>query len=100
MKEENYNPYEATIKSITEMCKKYGSFSDDRANDFLDNVRVKCKEAIEYANYCCGATSGEQANKDSGEDLCKTCGHHWTDFPMPLDHYVDHCDILDEKGLI
>jgi len=35
------------------------------------------------------------------KDLCKTCEHHWVDFPLLLDHYVSHCDILDEKyGLI
>jgi len=98
MKEENYNPYEAAIKSIAEMCKKYGSFSDDRANDFLDNVRVKCNEAIEYANNDGGEASGKQPAKDSGKDLCNTCSHYWTDFPLPLDHYEDHCDIVDEKG--
>ena len=98
MKEENYNPYETAIKSIVEMCKKYGSFSDDRANNFLDNVRVKCKDAIEYANNYGGEASGKQPDKGPVKDLCKTCSHYWTDFPMPLDHYVDHCDIVDKKG--
>lgn len=31
------------------------------------------------------------------KDLCKTCGHYWTDFPLPLDHYEPHCEIIDEK---
>ena len=31
------------------------------------------------------------------EDLCKTCQHYWLDFPLPLDHYVSHCDMLYEK---
>ena len=29
------------------------------------------------------------------KDLCKTCGHYWLDFPMPLDEYIGHCEILD-----
>lgn len=31
------------------------------------------------------------------QDLCGTCEHCWDDFPMPLDHYVTHCEILDRK---
>ena len=31
------------------------------------------------------------------KDLCKTCEYYWTDFPLPLDHVVCHCDIVDEK---
>ena len=31
------------------------------------------------------------------KDLCKTCEHYWTDFPLPLDTVVSHCEILDEK---
>ena len=31
------------------------------------------------------------------KDLCKTCKHHWYDFPMPLDHYISHCEIVDER---
>lgn len=31
------------------------------------------------------------------KDLCKTCEHYWQDFPLPLDHYVSHCSILDNK---
>ena len=32
------------------------------------------------------------------EDLCKTCEHYWLDFPLPLDHYEPHCEVLDRKG--
>ena len=52
--EKNYNPYKATVEAIMKMCEDYGSFetvSEDsriRANDFLNNIRVKCKDAIEY----------------------------------------------------
>lgn len=32
------------------------------------------------------------------KDLCKTCEHYWLDFPLPLDRYIPHCDVLDKKG--
>ena len=32
------------------------------------------------------------------EDICKTCIHYWTDFPLPLDHYVPHCEIVDKNN--
>lgn len=31
------------------------------------------------------------------KDLCKTCEHHWLDFPIPLESYISHCEILDTK---
>ena len=31
------------------------------------------------------------------KDLCSTCKHHWTDFPMPLEEAIPHCDFVDEK---
>lgn len=45
-----YNPYKAVVESIAEMCDKYESKMWDReaARDFLNNVKVKCKEANEY----------------------------------------------------
>lgn len=52
--EKNYSPYKVTVEAILEMCEKYGSFDSisederERANDFLNNIRVKCKDAIEY----------------------------------------------------
>ena len=30
------------------------------------------------------------------KDLCRTCEHYWLDFPMPLDKYIAHCEILDK----
>lgn len=42
-------------------------------------------------------------------DLCKTCLHYWVDYPLQiidkqtfdspikLDHYISHCEIVDEK---
>lgn len=35
--------------------------------------------------------------KRENNDLCKTCKHFWLDFPMPLDHYVAHCEIVDDR---
>lgn len=31
------------------------------------------------------------------KDLCKTCEHYWLDFPLPLDRYMPHCEIVDRK---
>lgn len=53
----NYNPFKAAIESIMEMCNKYNEgykpneyncTNCERLKDFLDNVRVKCKDAFEY----------------------------------------------------
>ena len=35
----------------------------------------------------------EQENKD----LCKTCEHYWTDFPLPLERHIPHCEVVDKK---
>lgn len=35
--------------------------------------------------------------KKNVKDLCKTCSHYWVDFPLPLEQYVSHCEIVDEK---
>lgn len=42
----DYNPYEATVKSIIAMTERYANGNDLR--DFYDNVKVKCKEAVDY----------------------------------------------------
>ena len=44
----SYNPYKATVESIAEMCKRYDVASHSGLRDFYANVKVKCKEAIEY----------------------------------------------------
>ena len=36
-------------------------------------------------------------NGDKEKDLCQTCEHYWVDFPMPLEEYISHCEISDEK---
>ena len=43
---EDYNPYKVIIESIAEMCERYSHTTDWK--DFYDNVKVKCKDAIEY----------------------------------------------------
>ena len=40
----------------------------------------------------------EGESKKVDVDLCKTCEHYWLDFPLPLDHYESHCEILDRKS--
>ena len=47
-KEPNYNPYKTTVESIIAMVEKYSNNGDLR--DFYDNVKVKCKDAVEYDN--------------------------------------------------
>ena len=37
--------------------------------------------------------------EEKANDLCKTCGHYWTDFPLPLEYVVSHCEIVDERRL-
>ena len=31
------------------------------------------------------------------KDLCSSCKHHWTDFHLPLEEAIPHCDFVDEK---
>lgn len=49
---ETYNPYKATVESIAEMAEKYEPYCwadiDSKLSDFLNNVKVKCKDAMEY----------------------------------------------------
>lgn len=44
--------YQQVVKRIRDICDRYeqnGMFTDERARDFLGNVRIKCKDAIECA---------------------------------------------------
>lgn len=41
----NYNPYKVTVESIAAMVEKY---VNGDLIDFYDNVKVKCKDAMEY----------------------------------------------------
>ena len=50
--DEPYNPYKAAVESIAKMVEKYEPYYrfeyDSNVCDFFDNVKVKCKEAMEY----------------------------------------------------
>ncbi len=60
-----YNPYKETVKSIANMCDKYANKmnNEEDANDFLQNVKVKCKDAIEFEK------QGEKNNQETAEDI-------------------------------
>ena len=47
-KKPDYNPYKATVESIATMVEKYANTDD--LKDFYDNIKVKCKDAVEYDN--------------------------------------------------
>ena len=59
----DYNPYKETVKSISTMVEKYAQFGSD-LQDFYNNVKVKCKDAIEYDKTFL-EKQGEQPNKVS-----------------------------------
>lgn len=54
----DYNPYRVIIESIAEMCERYSHTKDWK--DFYDNVKVKCKDAIEYDNKANHEKRGKQ----------------------------------------
>ena len=62
---QDYNPYKATIESIAAMVEKY---ANGDLKDFYDNIKVKCKDAIEYDN-----TWNEKQceQKETSCDRCK-----------------------------
>lgn len=62
---EDYNPYKVVIESIAEMCERYSHTMDWK--DFYDNVKVKCKDAIEYDK----ANSEKQGEQK--QDPCEHC---------------------------
>lgn len=35
--------------------------------------------------------------EDKEKDICQHCEHYWLDFPLLLEEYVPHCEILDDK---
>jgi len=45
-KQADYNPYKETIESIDAMVERYADNGD--LKDFYDNIKVKCKDAMEY----------------------------------------------------
>jgi len=60
---EAYDPYKTTVESILRMFYSY-SITTDKA-DFIANIRVKCKDAVEYAT---GKRPVESEEKDA---FCK-----------------------------
>lgn len=55
----DYNPYKATVKSIITMTERYANGNDLR--DFYDNVKVKCKEAVDYDKTWLEKTSKQES---------------------------------------
>ena len=59
----DYNPYKVTVESITIMVEKY---ANGDLKDFYDNVKVKCKDAVEYDKTF--EKQGEQKSEWSEDD--------------------------------
>lgn len=99
------NPYKVTVESILEMCTKYGTFTDDRANDFANNIRVKCKDAFEFETiHTKSATSvwhnaSEKSVKDIPILFHSTFDNKWYVFNYSKDinwNVVDKWAYVDE----
>jgi len=46
---DDYDPYKATVESIADMAERYSELQSlEELKDFYNNVRVKCREAVEY----------------------------------------------------
>lgn len=51
---DKYDPYKATVESISDMVKRYTELQSlEELKDFYDNVNVKCREAVEYDKKWC-----------------------------------------------
>lgn len=51
---DDYDPYKEVVKSISDMVEKYTELqSIEELKDFYDNIKVKCREAIEYDKKWC-----------------------------------------------
>ena len=47
----DYDPYKATVESIADMAERYAELQSlEELKHFYNNVRVKCREAVEYDN--------------------------------------------------
>jgi hypothetical protein len=64
---QDYNPYKSTIESISAMVEKY---ANGDLKDFYDNIKVKCKDAMEYDNTW-NKKQGEQKSADKVESKFK-----------------------------
>lgn len=69
----DYNPYKATVESITTMVEKYAS---GNLRDFYDNIKVKCKDAMEYDNTWI-EKQGEQPYWSEEDELMIQDAIHW-----------------------
>ncbi len=50
----DYDPYKATVESIADMVEKYSELQTlEELKHFYNNVKVKCREAIEYDKKWC-----------------------------------------------
>lgn len=49
----DYDPYKATVESIADMVERYAPNNVGTLQDFYDNVKAKCREAIEYDKKWC-----------------------------------------------
>lgn len=47
---DDYNPYKIAIEVLTNMVKLYSSADSDELKDFYNEVKAKCREAVEYDN--------------------------------------------------
>lgn len=103
----DYDPYKATVESIADMVERYASAGSD-LQDFYDNVKVQCKDAVEYERIWC-KKQGEQKPSDNLEiipDKWYTCIESWNTIDMKIgdwfeeDHYYLGSDILKYKGLL
>lgn len=47
---DDYNPYKIAIEVLANMVKLYASADSDELKDFYNEVKAKCKEAVEYDN--------------------------------------------------
>ena len=48
--EEYYNPYKIAVEVLANMVKLYSSADNDELKDFYNEVKAKCREAVEYDN--------------------------------------------------
>ena len=51
---DDYDPYKATVESIADMAERYSELQSlEELRHFYNNVRVKCREAVEYNKKWC-----------------------------------------------
>lgn len=86
---DNYNPYRETVKSISDMIERYSDANSD-LQDFYDNVKVKCKEAVEYDKKWC-----KKQEEQKTLDEFKIMSNKW----YVCTHYIssDDADIWFKK---